>query len=74
MLLYFQLKQELPKHVYMLSPKKGRIVVDIDATVSLHRECIPFLLEAHVLTGCDTVCSYFGIGKPKVLSVLKDGK
>jgi hypothetical protein len=32
---------------------------------------IPGLLEACVLTGCDTVAAYYGIGKRTTLKVLK---
>ena len=32
---------------------------------------IPNLLAAHALSGCDTVGSYFGIGKKTVIKVLK---
>ena len=31
------------------------------------------LLSAHAFTGCDTVASYFGIGKTKVVKVLEAG-
>ena len=36
----------------------------------LHRDIIPDLLAAHGLTGCDTVATYFGIGKAAALRVL----
>ena len=49
--------------VLMVSPIRGRVVVDINATVDLHRDIIPDLLAAHGLTGYDTVATYFGIGK-----------
>ena len=32
------------------------------------------MLAAHVVSGCDTVATYFGIGKSSVLKVLKSGK
>ena len=34
---------------------------------------VPQLLSAHVLSGCDTVASYFAIGKTKVVKVLEVG-
>ena len=34
---------------------------------------IPDLLAAHGLTGCDTVATYFGIGKAAALRVLTSG-
>ena len=57
----------------MVSPIRGRAVIDINATVDLHRDIIPDLLAAHGLTGCDTVATYFGIGKAAALRVLASG-
>ena len=59
--------------VLMVSPIRGRTVIDINATVDLHRAIIPDLLAAHGLTGCDTVPTYFGIGKDATLRVLTFG-
>ena len=41
----------------------GRAVIHINATVDQHRDIIAImlLLEAHSLTGCDIVETYFGI-------------
>ena len=47
------------------------LLIDINATISLHRDIIPGLLAAHGLTGYDTVATYFGIGK--ALRVLTSG-
>ena len=52
--------------VLMVSPILGHAVLDINAT-------IPDLLAAHGLTGCDTVATYFGIGKDATLRVLTSG-
>lgn len=60
-------------NIYIESPMKGRAVIDVDATVQENLTIIPSLLAAHVLSGCDTVASYFGIGKGVVLKVLKAG-
>ena len=59
--------------VLMVSPIRDRAVIDINATVDLHRDIIPDLLAAHGLTGCDTVATYFGIGKAGSLIVLTSG-
>ena len=59
--------------IYMESPLQQRGVIDIDATVEKNRSIIPGLLAAHALSGCDTVASYYGIGKGKVLKVLRGG-
>ena len=53
--------------VLIVSPIRGRAVIDINATVDLHRGIIPDLLAAHGLTGFDTVATYFGIGKAAAL-------
>ena len=41
----------------MVSPIRGRVVIDINATVDLYRDIIPDLLAAHLLIGCDTVAT-----------------
>ena len=55
----------------MSSPIQGRSQIDIKATVKEHKDIIPCLLGAHALSGCDTVPTYFGIGKAAVLKNLK---
>lgn len=57
----------------MVSPIHGRTVLDICAAVEKHRTIVPDLLAAHGLTGCDTVGTYFGIGKGVALRTLKSG-
>ena len=59
--------------VLMVSPIRGRVLIDINGTVDMYRDIIPDLLAAHGLTGCDTVATYFGIGKAAVLRVLPSG-
>ena len=48
-------------------------MIDINATVDLHRDIIPDVLAPHGLTGCDTVATYFGIGKAAALRILVSG-
>ena len=55
--------------IIMESPLHQRGVIDIDATAEKNRSIIPGLLAAHALSGCDTVASYYGINKGKVLEV-----
>ena len=44
----------------MRSPIKDRVIVDIGLTVEKHKDIIPELLPAHVLSGYDTVaCCMF---------------
>lgn len=38
---------------------------------NIHKDKIPRLFSAHALSGCDTVAQFWGIGKGKVLKVLK---
>ena len=45
----------------------------IGSKVAKHRTIVLHLLSAHALTGCDTVASYFGIGKTKVVKALEAG-
>ena len=52
---------------------QGCSSVSISSTVAIHRSIAPQLLSAHALTECDTVASYFGIGKTKVVKVLEAG-
>ena len=47
--------------------------VNIGSTVAKLRSIAPQLFSAHAMTGCDTVASYFGIGKTKVVKVLEAG-
>ena len=65
--------QNLTLPVYMESPVKERSIIDIKSTVERHAEIIPYILAAHAVSGCDTVACYYGIGKGKVLKVLKSG-
>ena len=60
--------------IYMESPLRHRSSIYINLTVQNQLPMIPGLLAAHALSGCDTVASYFGIGKIKVLKVLQAGR
>ena len=75
LLLHFCCKEDIQAStsVLMVSPIHGRSMIDINATVTQHRDIIPNLLAAHGLTGCDTVAPYFGIGKSVALNVLRSG-
>ena len=65
-----------PIQVYMQSPMKGCAVLDINASVNHkdHSTPMPYLLAAHALSGCDTVGSYFDIGKSTVIKIVKSGQ
>ena len=58
----------------MESPIKGRTVLDIRETAKVNSKIVHNLLPAHALSGCDTVATYFGVGKGKVIKVLRAGK
>ncbi len=57
----------------MESPHKERAIVDIKATLSKHSQIVGNLLPANAIMGCDTVASYYGLGKGSVIQVLKAG-
>ena len=52
---------------------QGHSSANIGSTFAKHRSIAPQLLSAHALSGFDTVASYFGIGKIKVVKVLVEG-
>ena len=54
----------------MKSPIHGRSVIDICSTVKNEEQIAHDLLACHVLSGCDTVACYFGIGKVKAVKKL----
>ena len=41
--------------------------------MQMHSEIVEGILPVHALSGCDTVASYFGIGKATVLKTLRSG-
>ena len=57
--------------VLMEPTKTSRVVTDIGATVQKHKLIVSSLLAAYVLSGCDSVCHYQGIGKKTVIKVLQ---
>ena len=68
LLLHFCHTGEIRSKTYMQRTDKGSSskVMDIAATLANHKPIIPNLLAAHGLTGCDTVASYFGLGKKEL--------
>ena len=47
-------------------------VIDITATYHKYISIMPNILTAHALSGCNTVGSYLGVGKPAVVKALKN--
>ena len=76
LLLHFKKEGFLGSNsIYMISPNKNsKVAIDIEASVQAHSSIVPNLLAAHALSGCDTTPSYFGIGKAKVLKILRLGR
>lgn len=73
LLLHYYYNEGLSIPMYMESPIRGRLLIDIKTTVQKHRDIVPDLLAAHALSGCDTTACHFGIGKCKVVKVLEKG-
>ena len=73
LLMYAYEKHELSCSLTMKDPVSGRTVCDIKASAKKHQGMTDQYVRAHVLSGCDTVSQFFGIGKGKVLKVIRDG-
>ena len=74
LLLHFYQEKHLNCHLIMMGTSSGRKCTDIRATLEKNVDVTTDLLAAHVLSGCDTVSSLWGIGKGTVLQVLKSRK
>ena len=68
--LFHYLNERLTCPMFMISPIQQKPLSDIKVTEQAHRSIIPGLPAAHTLSGCDTVPTYFGIGKGTVLKNL----
>ena len=55
----------------MESPVHNRDTYDIQATVKKHANFIPKILATHALSGCDTVCASYGVGKTTAVKAAK---
>ena len=73
LLVHYYAEKELTSTLLMEPISQGHSSANIGSTVAKHRSITPQLLSAHALSGCDTVASYFGIGKTKVVKVLEAG-
>ena len=73
LLVHYYAKKKLTSTLHMEPTIQGRSSANIGYTVAKHRSLAPQLHSAHALSGCDTVASYFGIGKTKVVKVLGAG-
>ena len=60
--------------ILMKSPLRQRGSIDIDGALQHHHTLILSLLDVHAFSGCDTLASYYGVVKGKVLKVLPAGR
>ena len=72
-LVHYYAEKKLTSVLLMEPTRQGRSSANIGSTVAKHWSIVPQLLSAQALSGCDTVASYFGIGKTKVVKVLEAG-
>ena len=73
LLVHYYTEKKLTATLIMEPTSQGRLSVNIGSTVAKHRSIAPHLPSAHALTGCDSVASYIGIGKTKVVKALEAG-
>ena len=57
--------------LFMEGFKEGKNVISIKDSVKKHIDIIPQIMYMHTLTGCDSVPMMYGVGKKKVLSIMK---
>ena len=74
LLLHFMYIGQIKSKFKMISPQKGRDVIDMSVTLHKHTDIVPYLLLTHAITGCDTVAAYFGSSKNKALKILRQRK
>ena len=65
--VYHYPEEEEHLTVYMEPTRCGRAVTNIRETVQKHKEIVPFILQGHSISGCDSVARYHGIGKTTVV-------
>lgn len=73
LLLHHYQQAEPDVSLTMESPSQERAIVDIKSTLAKHPLIAKNILPAHAISGCDTVASYYGLGKSSVIKVLKAG-
>ena len=73
LLCQFVFLGDITGHAIMISPIRGRTVIDINANVHKNPAIMEDILAAHGLTGCNFVPTYHGIGKGIVLKDLRSG-
>ena len=67
LLLHFFRQENITTNIRMVGTSSNRKVVDIKATSEKNADIVKHILPAsHVISGCDTVSQFFGIGKGTV--------
>ncbi len=57
--------------VKLLSCSRSQTVIDVNEVEKVHAKIMPNLIEAHTLTGCDSVSRFASIGNATVLRKLE---
>ena len=70
-LCQFVFNGDITGHVMMVSPIRGRTVIDINESDDKNRAIMGDLLAAHGRNGCDTVATHHCIGKGVAMKVLR---
>ena len=72
LLCHFVHTSAMHGQIRMISPIKGRTMIDINKSVERNASVMGNLFAVHGISGRDTVCTYYGIGKSSVLKVLRN--
>ena len=65
-------QQGCKSKVLMEAFDTGQSLIDINETAKKHAGIAPSQIDAHALSGCDSVPKLYGIGKKTVITHLKD--
>ena len=72
MLVHCTFTGDMKTQIYMKPNDKELLaqVIDIAAIYQGHITILPNIFGEHGLSGCDTVCSHFDIGKKTIINLL----
>ena len=71
LLLHFCHQGRISCKVLMVSPIQGRSILHFTSAAEEHSSIVPDLLAVYAVTWCDTVTSYFGVGKGGAMKCLR---
>ena len=75
LLIFWYNRTGITAPVYMESPKHStKTCVDIKQSALGCVDIVGNILQVHAITGCDTVNSFYGIGKPTALAAARTGE